>query len=74
MPNKTEIEKSESINLLTKILVFQLLAMGVPQDRIAKTVGRQKAWVNNLVKGIPKGGRFDGNQEKSKKGKGRPHS
>jgi len=39
------------------MLVFQLYALGVPQDRIAKIVGRQKAWVNDLLKGIPKGGK-----------------
>jgi hypothetical protein len=39
------------------MLVFQLYVLGVPQDRIAKTVGRQKAWVNALLKGIPKGGK-----------------
>ncbi len=40
--------------LLEKILIFQLFDLGVPQDRIAKTLGKQKAWVNALLKGIPK--------------------
>lgn len=43
--------------LLQKLLVLQLFAMGAPQDKIAKVVGRQKLWVNTLLKGIPREGR-----------------
>jgi hypothetical protein len=50
-----------------------LYALGAPQDRIAKVVGRQKAWVNELVRGLPKGGRSDGGQTQVKKTKRRPH-
>ncbi len=57
MPKKKNPEKDANIDLLQKMLVFQLYALGVPQDRIAKTVGRQTAWVNDLLKGIPKGGK-----------------
>ena len=57
MPKKKSVEEENSIDLLQKMLVFQLYALGVSQERIAKTVGRQKAWVNDLVKGIPKGGK-----------------
>lgn len=57
MPKKKRVEEENTVNLLQKMLVFQLYALGVPQDRIAKTVGRQKAWVNDLLKGIPKGGK-----------------
>lgn len=39
--------------------------------RIAKAVERQKAWVNELVRGLPKGGRADGAQAQSEKAKGR---
>ena len=42
--------------LLEKLLAFQLFAMGVRQDRIAKVLGRQKLWVNDLLKGIPRKG------------------
>jgi hypothetical protein len=62
-------DQNETVSLLEKILVFQLYKMGVPQDRIAKTVARQKAWVNELVRGIPKGGTFDGDQGKNKRRK-----
>lgn len=58
MPRKPETPNHVA-ELLEKLLVFQLHALGVPQDRIAKAVGRQKAWVNDLVRGLPKGGRED---------------
>jgi hypothetical protein len=69
MPKITKEKKDESSDLLAKILIFQLFTMGVKQDRIARTVGKGKAWVNNLLKGIPKGGKSDGDQEKTKKRK-----
>jgi len=48
------------VELLETLLVFQLHALGLDQKRIAKIVGRQLAWVNKLLKGLPKGGRTDG--------------
>jgi hypothetical protein len=69
MPNKAKDEKEETLNLLRKMLVFQLNPMGVHQDKIAKIVGKQKAWVNDLLKCIPKGGKNDGGKRKAKKGK-----
>jgi hypothetical protein len=57
MPKKKSVDEENTIDLLQKMLVFQLYALGVSQERIAKTVGRQKAWVNDLLKGIPKGGK-----------------
>jgi len=65
----TEEEKDKTVDLLEKILVFQLFVLGVPQDRIAKAVGKQKAWVNELLKGIHKGGKSDGKNKESKKSK-----
>lgn len=62
MPKKKLDEAERTADLLEKILVFQMYALGAPQDRIAKAVGRQKAWLNELVKGLPKGGRTDGGQ------------
>jgi hypothetical protein len=56
MPKDKRAEEKNTIDLLQKMLVFQLYALGVSQDKIAKTVGRQKAWVNDLLKGVPKGG------------------
>ena len=67
MPRKKRDDQDRAAELLEKLLVFLLYAVGVPQDRIAKTVGRQKAWVNDLVKGIPKGGKSNGGQAQAKK-------
>ncbi len=69
MPKKKSLEEEANVDLLQKMLVFQLYTLGVPQERIAKTVGRQTAWVNDLLKGIPKGGKSDANQTKAKKAK-----
>jgi hypothetical protein len=41
--------------------------MGATQERIAKAVGRQTAWVNELLKGLPKGGRGNGREGKNKR-------
>ena len=67
-------EKADVEDLLRKILVFQLYALGLPQDRIAKTVGRQKAWVNDLVKVVTKGGKQNGDHESAQKTKKRSYS
>ena len=57
MPKRKSPEKDANVDLLQKMLVFQLYALGVSQEKIAKTVGRQRVWVNDLLKGIPKGGK-----------------
>lgn len=72
MPKKRRANPDRAVDLLEKLLVFQLYALGAPQERIAKAIGRQKAWVNDLVKGLPKGGRSDGGQAQGKKAKRRP--
>ncbi len=74
MPKKTRENQGRAAELLEKLLVFQLYALGASQDRIAKAVGRQKAWVNDLVKGLPKGGLPDGGQAQGKKAKRRSSS
>lgn len=43
-----------AVELLEKLLVLQMHTMGATQDQIAKTVGRQKLWVNGLLKGLPR--------------------
>ncbi len=43
--------------LLEMLLIFQLRALGAPIDRIAKIVGKRKAVVIALLKGVPAGGR-----------------
>jgi len=69
MAREKSTKTDGTIDLLQKMLVFQLYVLGVPQERIAKTVGKQTAWVNDLVKGIPKGGKSDGIKRKRKKAK-----
>jgi len=71
VPKKKRDNPDRAVELLEKLLIFQLYALGAAQDRIARAVGRQKAWVNELVKGLPKGGRSDGGQAQSKKVNGR---
>jgi hypothetical protein len=55
MPKSSRAEDSKVEELLQKLLVLQLFSMGASQDKIAKVVGRQKLWVNTILKGIPKG-------------------
>ena len=62
MPKKRREDAARAIELLETILVFQLYSLGLDQNRIAKAVGRQTAWVNDLLKGLPKGGRSDGGE------------
>jgi hypothetical protein len=40
--------------LLQKLLVLQMFSMGATQAKTAKVVGRQKQWVNEILKEIPK--------------------
>jgi len=67
MPIKKSTQQNDTIDLLEKILVFQLFSLGASQGRIAKIIKRQKAWVNDLVKGISKGGISNGKKEKNRK-------
>jgi hypothetical protein len=48
-PNEDKLEE-----LLQTQIVLQLFALGATQDKIAKVVGRQKLWVNTILKGLPK--------------------
>lgn len=68
---KTRDNKDLTVELLEKLLVSQLYALGASQGRIAKAVGRSKTWVNDLVKGLPKGDRRDVGQAQDKKAKRR---
>jgi hypothetical protein len=51
MPRKTYGPGEREIELLEKMLVVQLHAMGTTQDQIARVVGKQKAWANALLQG-----------------------
>jgi hypothetical protein len=52
--------------LLEKLLVLQMFSMGATQTKAAKVVGRQKKWVNEILKGIPRKG-TDGDTARSKR-------
>lgn len=54
---KSKKEASDhTVELLEKLLALQMHSIGATQEQIAKTLGRQKLWVNSLLKGIPRGG------------------
>jgi hypothetical protein len=48
----SDLERVEE--LLQKLLVLQLFSIGATQEKTAKVVGRQKQWVNEILKGIPR--------------------
>lgn len=54
MPKRQRTDDEQLKELLQKLLVLELFSMGATQDKIAKVVGRQKLWVNTLLKGIPR--------------------
>ena len=56
MPKKKPADIERLSELLEKQLVVQLHTLGAGQNKIAQIVGRQTAWVNALLKGVPKGG------------------
>jgi hypothetical protein len=47
-------EDAKVEELLQKLVVLQMFSMGATQDKIAKTVGRQRQWVTDLLKGLPR--------------------
>lgn len=57
MAGKKGNEQDRVIELLEKMLIFQLHALAVPQPRIARIVGKSTTWVNALLKGVRKGGK-----------------
>jgi len=54
MPPKRNHESERTTELLEKILVMQMHAMGATQDQIARVVGKQKLWVNGILKKVPR--------------------
>jgi hypothetical protein len=51
VPVRPDEDKVEE--LLQKLIVLQMFALGASQDKIAKVVGKQKLWVNTILKGLP---------------------
>jgi len=56
MARRTLDPAQRTTELLEKLLVAQLHGLGATQDQIARVVGKNKAWVNATLKGIPKKG------------------
>ncbi len=56
MPARADDDKLEE--LLQTLIVLHMFSLGATQDKIAKVVGRQKLWVNTILKGLarPKAG------------------
>jgi hypothetical protein len=50
--SRTDSPKADE--LLQKILAVQMHGLGATQDQIARVVGKQKLWVNALLKGVPR--------------------
>lgn len=51
MPGRANEDNLEG--LVQTQIVLQMFALGASQDKIAKVVGRQKLWVNTILKGLP---------------------
>ena len=64
MPRKSHQPGAQDTELLQKLLVLQLYNLGAPQGQIAKVVGRQKLWVNGILKGLPKKGETRGKKKR----------
>ncbi|TAK87230.1 MAG: hypothetical protein EPO20_05350 [Betaproteobacteria bacterium] len=64
MPRKKYEAGQRDTELLEKLLVIQLYALGARRDLIARVVGRQKLWENRLLKGIPERGKNNGESDR----------
>lgn len=53
MAHETSIERVA--NLLEKQIALDLYFRGASQDTIARLLGKRKKWVNDLLRGVPKG-------------------
>src|SRR5437867_4462860 len=66
MPKRSYQPGQRDTELIEKLVVLQLYNLGAAQDHIAKVVGLQKLWVNNILKGLPKKGEMHGKGKKKK--------
>lgn len=53
MPDEDSVKRL--VDLLELQIVLDLHARGTNQDVIARLLKKRKAWVNELVQGVPKG-------------------
>jgi len=54
MARKPAEVESRSVELMAKMVLLQLYALGTPQEAIARVVGKSGTWVTNNLKGVPK--------------------
>jgi hypothetical protein len=45
---------TRSVELMEKLVLVQLHALGTPQSVIARFLGKASSWVNQNLKGVPK--------------------
>lgn len=64
MPNESQ-DHRKLVELLEKSVALQMHALGAPQSSIAKSLGKSKTWVNDLLRGVPKeGAKNDGKKKR----------
>ncbi len=56
MSPKVQDVQEHIADLLEKLLIVELHLAGATQEKISRAVGRRRAWVNEFLKGVPKGG------------------
>jgi len=66
MPKRSYQPGQRDTELLEKLVVLQLYKLGAAQDQIAKLLGRQKLWVGNILKTLPRKGEMHGKGKKKK--------
>jgi hypothetical protein len=57
MPKTNQSPEDYEIELLEKILIFQMFSLGATQRKIVEVLGKRDAYVNSLLKGISRGGK-----------------
>ncbi len=54
MARKRVEGEDRSVELMEKLVLVQLHALGASQDTIARFLGKAKKWVNKHLKGVPR--------------------
>lgn len=54
MPRKKKTPNNQVEELLSKLVAISLWRAGATQDVIAERLNKGKAWVNQLLQGVPK--------------------
>ena len=54
MPKSSKSEAERTLELAEKLLAMKMHSMGATQGQIARAVGKNKTWVNGVVRGVPR--------------------